>query len=249
MFDESSWPLIERTPALEPDEIHVWQSPLDLDDSATKRAEEQLSDSERARAERFHFLRDRNRYIVARGWLRVYLGDYLGIPPAAVSLDTTPVGKPRLVGEPPEGLRFNIAHSEDIALFAFARNHEVGVDLEREKGHIAWRDLAERYFAPEEVAEMMSLPAAQQQTAFYRCWTCKEAYVKALGLGLQVPLDGFAVALAPDQPARLIHTSHDPQQRDRWELLCITPASGFAASLAVEGRNWQFIPRRRYVFP
>lgn len=249
MFDDSTWPLVERTPTLEPDEVHVWQSPLDCDDATVKRAERLLSVAERERSDRFHFARDRRRYIVGRGWLRVFLGGYLQQPPAEVQLESSPQGKPRICANSASDLRFNVAHSDDSILLAFSRNRELGVDLEREKGHVAWRDLAERYFAPEESAMINAMPPALQQSAFYRCWTCKEAYVKALGFGLQVPLEGFAVSLTPDQPIQLIHTAHDPKQRDRWELRDISPGDGFAAALAVEGRNWRFIPRRRYLFP
>jgi 4'-phosphopantetheinyl transferase len=185
---------------------------------------------------------------VGRGWLRVLLGEYLSAPPASARLAATPLGKPYLAGEPPTGLRFNVAHSDDLALVAVTRGREVGVDVERERADVEWRDLARRFFAPEEVAALNALPERERRSAFYRCWTRKEAYIKALGLGMQVPLDGFAVTLG-DNDAALLHTSHDPAQYGRWTMQGLTPAPGFAAAVAVDGIGWRLFCGRRAEIP
>jgi 4'-phosphopantetheinyl transferase len=234
-MDPSGWPLVDHAPSLGPDDVHVWQARLDCDQQAVLQLESLLAPDEKLRADRFHFRRDRRRYVVGRGRLRMLLGEYLLAAPAEISLTTTPLGKPGLVGTQPADLRFNVAHSDDLVLYAFARGREVGVDVERERPDVDWRELAERFFAPEEVAALTALPDTERLSAFYRCWTRKEAYLKALGFGMQVPLDGFAVTIARD--AALVHTNHDPEQRNRWELHGLTPGTGFAAAIAVEGKR------------
>jgi 4'-phosphopantetheinyl transferase len=233
-----SWPLVDRIPPLGPDDVHVWQFSLECDDPTARQMEELLAPIERQRADRFHFPGDRRRYVIGRGRVRTLLGEYLATPPADVSLVATPLGKPFVVGRPPGGLCFNVAHSDDVALLAVALGREVGVDIERERLEVDCSELAQRFFAPEEVTALAALPAADQRPAFYRCWTRKEAYVKALGLGMQAPLDRFAVTVTAESAA-LIHTTHDPAQRDMWHLRGLFPLAGYAAAIAVEGRDWR----------
>jgi 4'-phosphopantetheinyl transferase len=246
-MDAPSWPLVDRVPPLGPDDVHVWQVSLAVDEQA-ERLEPLLAADERDRADRFHFPRDRRRFVIGRGSLRVLLGEYLSVAPADVRLDVTPLGKPHLARGPTAGLRFNVAHTDELALFALTWGREVGVDVERERPDVEWRELAQRFFAPAEVAALTALPAEEQRPAFYRCWTRKEAYVKALGLGMQVPLDGFAVTLT-DEHAALVHTAHDPAQHRRWALRGLTPAPGFAAAVAVEGAGWRLFCGRRARIP
>jgi 4'-phosphopantetheinyl transferase len=227
-----AWPLVDHAPPLGPEDVHVWQASLEGDEAAY---EALLAPAERERAAKFHFPRDRRRFTIGRGRLRLILAEYLAVDPKAVPLEATALGKPFVAGD----LRFNVSHSDELALYAFSRNRELGVDIECERPEVEWHELAERFFAPEEVAALATLPAAQQRSAFYRCWTRKESYIKALGLGMHVPLDGFAVTLA--EPAELIHTSHDPSQRERWMLKDLRPASDFAAALAVEGASWRLV--------
>jgi 4'-phosphopantetheinyl transferase len=207
-----------------------------------------LSGTERARADRFLQPRDRRRYIIARGCLRRLIGEYLAASPAEIALSASEFGKPYL-SDPSFDLRFNVAHSGELALFAFARGRDVGVDLEAERPDVDWHELSPRYLAPNEVAAISAEPTdSARQTAFFRCWTRKEAYVKALGLGMQIPLDGFAVTILADRAA-LLHTAHDPGQHRRWELRDLPAAQGFAAALAVEGRDWRLWCARHAGFP
>jgi 4'-phosphopantetheinyl transferase len=186
--------------------------------------------------------------VVGRGRLRHLLGEYLSIPPATVALTATGLGKPYLT-DGQSGIRFNLAHSEDLALFAFALNREVGIDVERERPDLNWRELAQQNFAPEECDGLMSqVGTFDRCEAFFRCWTRKEAYIKALGLGMQVPLDRFAVTIERES-ADLRHTAHDPAQYGRWTLRGLSPAAGFAAALAVEGQNWRLFCARHTAFP
>jgi 4'-phosphopantetheinyl transferase len=236
-----TWPLLDRAPPLGPGDVHVWRMSLNCAEPTLRQMESLLAPVERQRADRFRFPGDRRRFVIGRGRVRALLGAYLGLAPAAIALNATPFGKPYIADLPPAGLRFNVAHSEDVALLAVSHGREVGVDIERERPDVDCSELAQRFFAPEEVAALAALRVAEQMPAFYRCWTRKEAYVKALGLGMQAPLDGFAVTVAAES-ASLIHTAHNPAQRDRWELRGLFPLSGFAAAIAVEGRDWRLSP-------
>jgi 4'-phosphopantetheinyl transferase len=242
------WPLSDRAPPLTADDVHVWAAGLICPDDKVTEFEQMLAPAERTKASRYHNPRDARRYVVARGCLRRLLGEYLSIPPAQVTLSATEFGKPYLA-DPASGIRFNVAHSDDLALFAFARGREIGVDVERERPEVNWQELAQQYFAPDEYAALTTEPCTfDRREAFFRCWTRKEAYVKALGLGMQAPLDGFAVTTAPDS-AELLHTAHDPAQQSRWDLHNLSPAAGFAAALTVEGRNWRLFRARHAGFP
>jgi 4'-phosphopantetheinyl transferase len=237
---DADWTPAARPPPLGADDVHVWQASLDVATELADRLAACLDDDERQRAGRFHFRRDRNRYLVGRGRLRQMLGAYLHVAPEGVRFQYSKVGKPALSeGSGSADLRFNVTHSHGLALYALTRGRDVGVDVERVRSDLAWNELAERYFAPTEIAELMALPPDRQRLAFFTCWTRKEAYVKALGLGLSVPLDGFAVTLAPDRPPALIGTAHDPTQCERWELRELEPAAGFVGAMAVEGRGWR----------
>jgi len=199
-----------------------------------------LTLDERARARRFRFPRDRDRFIVARGVLRAILGRYLGVDPGRLRFRYSPYGKPALAGPfEDEGIRFNLAHSQGIALYAVSRGREVGIDVEYVRADLADERIAERFFSPREVATLRAVPAEQRREAFFHCWTRKEAYVKARGEGLSLPLDQFDVSLAPGEPAALLSTPGDPPEVTRWSLQALNPGPGYVAALAVEGNGWR----------
>ena len=244
--ENDPWTPAESPPSLG-DDVHVWL--IDLDDKVGDfcRLERSLSDEELRRAERLQFPNDRRRFIVGRGTLRAILGRYLGCEPAAIPLWYNPQGKPSLPPSLPDsGVQFNLAHSDRLALLAVTRGRAVGVDIERMKAEVEYLELADRYFSPAESAALRSRPAAMQRVAFFAGWTRKEAYLKAHGVGLALPMDQFSVSLPPDDPPRLVSTEHDPSQRDRWELLDLAPAEGFAAAVAIEGRGPR-VQRLRWV--
>lgn len=234
------WPPFAQVPPLPRDEVHVWQAALDHDADTIWRLEGLLGADERSRAGRFHFRKDRERYIIGRGLLRMLLGQYLRVGPDGVRLWYTSQGKPELVGETGEdALKFNVAHSDGLALYAVTRGRSVGVDVERQRPGVEFRELAGRYFAPREADELLALAPPVQEHAFFSCWTRKEAYVKALGFGMAVPLDRFAVSLSPGRPAELVAADHDPAQLGRWVLCELDPAPGYVGALAVEGTGWR----------
>jgi 4'-phosphopantetheinyl transferase len=233
----SSWSIAPESPALGPDEVHVWRASLEADGKVLETYEAFLSPDEHERAGRFVFQKHRVRFIVARAVLRMLLGRYLDREPDRIGFVYGPEGKPALA-DGGASVRFNLSHSEALALYAFTRLREVGIDLEWINPRVAFEDLAERFFTPGEVSSLRALPDHAREPAFFACWTRKEAYMKAIGKGLSLPTQDFEVTLAPGEPAALISTRHDPGQATRWSLIELDAGPGFAAAVAVEGRGW-----------
>jgi 4'-phosphopantetheinyl transferase len=136
-------------------------------------------------------------------------------------------------------LRFNLSHSHSLALYAITHQRELGVDLEFIRPEVVEEPIAERFFSAAEVAALRALPASIQPEAFFNCWTRKEAYIKARGEGLTIPLDAFEVSLAPEEPAALLSVNGDPAEAARWSLQALAPGPGYVAAVAVEGQDWQ----------
>lgn len=216
-------------------EVHVWRVSLDSPDAVLQPLASTLSLEERARAEKFLFDRDRNAYITARGVLRQLLGCYLQRPRSELQFAYEARGKPFLANpSSDQPLNFNVAHSRNIALLAFSAGPSVGVDVEFIRTDIASEEIAMRYFAPREVAELRALSPELRPTAFFLGWTRKEAYVKALGDGLQIPLASFCVSLTPLQPATL-----ESADGSRWTMRNLSPGPGYAGALVAEGKDWK----------
>jgi len=234
------WRSPPETLVLGCDEVHVWRATLDQTPSQIQSYLHHLAADEQARAERFHFERDREHFIVARGVLRAILGGYLKRAPERLSFCYSSHGKPALAGESGEdAIHFNVSHSHEIALFAVTRGREVGIDVERIRSNLAVEEIAGRFFSRQEVAMLRALPTEKQREAFFRGWTRKEAYLKARGEGLSLPLDQFDVSLAPGEPAAILGTQPDSSEASRWSLQEVTPAPGYVAALAVEGQGWR----------
>ncbi len=232
------WPETPALPPLADGEVHVWRVPLDQPADHLEVLRRTLAADERQRAERFHFEKDRRHFVAGRGLLRTILGHYLGRDPGSLQFAYNPQGKPMLVGEG-GSLCFNLAHSHGLALFAVSRGRELGVDLERIRPEFAGEQVARRFFSPREVAALRSLGGERRHEAFFVCWTRKEAYLKATGKGLSLPLDCFDVSLLPGEPAALLATRHDPSEVGRWSLRALSPALGYAGALVVEGSGWR----------
>src|SRR5262249_20325443 len=204
-------------PPLGDNDVHCWQARLDGGEEKVRECSSTLIAQELARAERFHFRIDRERWVIGRGVVRRMLGFYLGMRPSEVRLCYNSYGKPALTSESdPGGVKFNVSHSGELLFLAIAKGREVGVDVERLRPLPDWHELAGHYFAAAEVAELDKVPVPARERAFFQCWTRKEAYVKAHGLGMTLPLDRFALSLAPGEPARLVSTDHDTAQLSRW---------------------------------
>lgn len=218
--------------SLEAGDVHVWRARLDPAASEVAACWSLLSADERARAERYRFERHRRRFVVARGTLRKLLGRYTARPPADIVFRVTEYGKPVLDGG--EGLQFNLSHSHELAVYAFAAL-PVGVDVEHLRPVEDALDIAARFFSPREVADLRALGEDRRARAFFACWTRKEAYIKALGQGLSLPLDSFSVSLELERPA-LRHAGGDPEEWRRWTIANVEVGEGYAGAVAVRGR-------------
>jgi 4'-phosphopantetheinyl transferase len=219
---------------LDYDQIDIWH--MDLNVSAQVRAMywDLLSLDERRRAERIVIDRPQNQFIVARGTLRLLLGRYLQQRPERIELTCDAHGKPCLtLQDAGAGLHFNLSHSHELALFALTRMGAVGIDVEQVRASVRCDDLAVRFFSAHEVKALQSLPTAERHEAFFACWTRKEAFLKAKGTGLRLPLDQFDVTVQPDAPARLLRVGWDAGEVERWQLYNVAVRAGYRAAMAV----------------
>ena len=213
-------------------DVHVWCVSLGLPEDRFSRFEQALSPDERARADRFRFAVHRQHFVAARGVLRCLLGHYAEMPPAQIQFQEGAHGKPALVA--PDRVRFNVSHSGGLGLYAIANEREVGIDIEQHRAMDDLNGIAKHYFAPDELAELGKLLPENQNTAFFRCWSRKEAFVKAVGMGLSLPLDSFSVSL-DEEPTTSIARQPRRTAREDWMLFDVTPRAGYSAALVTEG--------------
>lgn len=221
-------------------EVHVWRAALEVPPGGIEPLQSVLVDEEMERARRFYFAKDRQHWIVARALLRVLLGRYLQSDPRGLRFTTNAYGKPSLAS-PLEGkrLRFNLSHSGGLVLYAFAYEKELGIDMEQMRTGIDYQELATHFFSAYECAALDALPPALQEEAFFLCWSRKEAYIKARGLGLSLPLSQFDVSLVPGEAAMLLGSREEPGATEHWSLHALFPGQGYAGTLVTEGADWQ----------
>jgi 4'-phosphopantetheinyl transferase len=213
-------------------EVHVWRARVERPPAVVQRMRALLADDERRRADALRFERDRVRYTVGRALLRGLLGRYTQVPPKALEFQYGEFDKPTLA----DGPSFNLAHSGAVALYAFAAEGEIGVDVELEGKDREGERIAERFFSPAEVGELRSLPPERRPRAFLTCWTRKEAFIKARGDGLSLALDSFDVTLAPDAPPALLRTAWCGEEPGRWQMEDLSDSrEGYVAALALRG--------------
>jgi len=211
--------------------IHIWHASVDRPDADLSYLESLLSPDEKTRAERFHFSPDKNRYVAARGLLRELLGAYLEQAPATLQFSYAQYGKPSLASEnKSSGLCFNVSHSGNLVLYAIAKERNLGIDVEQMRADAAGDEIAQRYFSAREVSDLRSLPPEQKLEGFFNCWTRKEAYLKATGMGLQIALDSFVVSLAPGEAAQFLSGVET-----KWQIAAHRPAEGYAAAVVYDG--------------
>lgn len=243
---ESYWQTVAQTPPLNLKEVHIWRVRLEQPGDKATSFKSVLSPDELERAGRFYFDRDRQRYIVARGQLRWLLADYLSQPAAEIDFEYSAQGKPGLVGE--AGVQFNVSHAQDVILLGFCRGTPLGVDVEQVRPLSDMDAVAHRSFSTEEYADYLSFPPEQKPTAFFNCWTRKEAFIKAVGEGLSYPLREFSVALLPDDPVRFRQIRGSTAVATAWTLHSIRPDTGYVGALALKGVRWQ-VKRLELGFP
>lgn len=233
--------------------VHIYQASLDPPQSQVEQLAAMLSQDELERAIRFRFERHRNQFIIGRGILRTLLAHYLGITPGEVHFRYGLKGKPYLADvKPPDSkglkkpsgsearqslyiIQFNLAHAQNLAIYALTLAKRVGIDLEYLRSIPEMEQIAAKFFSTRERETLQNLPPDQKLEAFYNAWTRKEAYLKAIGEGLSHPLDQCEVTLAPGEPAQLIHIAGDESLAAHWSLHAFSPSPGYVATLAVEG--------------
>lgn len=235
----AAWSTPPQDLRLKPNEVHVWRVCLDVADSTVEYLLPILCVTERQRAERFRFQKDRKQFVVTRSVLRIILGRYLEREPSTLSFCYNQYGKPELASTSDRTIRFNLSHSHGLALIAVAQNLDIGIDLEYIRPNVSWEQIAQSYFSSKERDMLHQLPVALKTLAFFTVWTRKEAYIKATGKGLSLPLDRFDVSIVPGEPAKLLNVQWDDREAERWLLIELTPGSGYAATLAAGAGNWQ----------
>jgi 4'-phosphopantetheinyl transferase len=210
--------------------VDVWLISLVGPDAVKESLVEILSSDEQERAARFKFDKHRRLYVAAHAAVRSILAKYLNTKPAALEFVNGSNGKPSLAGELAKSeLRFNLSHSHEMALLGITRTREIGVDIEWIKEDYGYDEVAERFFAAKEVAEMRALPISLQRQAFFKCWTSKEAFLKAKGTGLSGKLDEVEIILTDDQRV------HIRASVPGWTLSELTPGNGYEAAVVIEG--------------
>jgi 4'-phosphopantetheinyl transferase len=222
------------------DEVHLWRVDLEALRTDESRWQKLLSSDEAARAARFHSPLDRNRFAASRALLRLLLGSYLQTDPDRLSFSYSKKEKPYLAPPHSEsGISFNISHSGEVALLAFARRREIGVDVEQLHRNIEIDSIARRFFSLHEQQQLAALRKEEQFDAFFRCWTRKEAYIKATGEGLSLPLDQFDVSIAVGDADALIATRPDASAATLWSIRDIPAGAGYVGAICVRGRDWR----------
>ena len=224
--------------ALDNRQVHLWVVRLEASEDNFARSFSWLSADEAARAKRFYFDRHRHAFVVGRAVLRALLSDYIGIAPAEVAFVYGPQGKPALAPILKSDscfLRFNVSNSGNLAAYAFTMGCEIGVDVEQHRALHDFENIAHRFFSPEETAELLELPVVERTNAFFDCWARKEAYIKAMGGGVSIPLDSFRVTLRPGAAARMVSIAGSHEAARAWTLYEFTPAPDCAGAIAYPG--------------
>jgi 4'-phosphopantetheinyl transferase len=214
-------------------EAHIWRADLESL-PLPENWQDILSRDEAERARRFRFERDKRHFITCRALLRLLLGNYLELAPAEVVFRYSSHHKPSLA-YPSSDIRFNLSHSGERAVFAFIRGRELGVDIEHIRHGFETQSVAQRFFSLAEREALARIPPEISHEAFFHCWTRKEAFVKAKGDGLFLPLDQFDVSLVPGQPAQLLETRPDLEERHRWSLCALEVGAQYTGALVVQG--------------
>jgi 4'-phosphopantetheinyl transferase len=222
-------------PRLRANEVHIWtlrDCPVDISEYTSLLSHEELN-----RASRFRFTHLFDRFAADHGRLRLLLAAYLETSPREILFAENSHGKPRLL-EPACRLRFNMSHTDGLTMVALCLDAELGIDVEAVRDIADRESIAAMHFSQPENAALDAEPEHEKTAAFFRCWTRKEAFIKANGAGLSIPLDTFAVTLSSHEQAALLYCTWDARESSRWDLIHLDPAPGYIGALAIEGREW-----------
>jgi 4'-phosphopantetheinyl transferase len=231
-----------------PGTVDIWHINIEPPPEKIAASRSLLSPDELERAARFHFDLHRNRYIAGRAALRAILAQYLGVTPHTLGFIYGEKGKPALAPQVnTRRLEFNLSHSHERALLGITAGATIGVDIERINLEFGTDEIATHFFSALEVDTLLAVPKPERGSTFFNCWTRKEAYIKAVGEGLSLPLDSFDVAFGPGVEAALLRVEAAPDAPSRWRMYDIPAPQGYAAAIAVEGtqhklrqREWEW---------
>ncbi|MCA9500834.1 MAG: 4'-phosphopantetheinyl transferase superfamily protein [Nitrospira sp.] len=219
--------------SLSPGIVHAWRVHLDLSSRQTSLYRTDLSEDERARAKRYRLPHHQNQFILTRGILRNLIGHYVGIPPGTIRFENNVQGKLSLIEPPHSSLQFNVSHTNGMALLAFTIEHAVGIDVEEVNRNVNDQDIATRYFSPREAAYLATLPPDKRTQEFLTYWTCKEAYLKMLGVGLSGGMAHCEIALDPDSLNANVLVTDRQSRNDACSLFRINAGESHVGALAV----------------
>jgi len=225
------WQHPQGFPPLKNSQVHLWRANLALSTSKIEELSASLSADEMVRASRFHFVQHQHRFIATRGILRQLLGNYLKVSPLSLIFAYSDRGKPRLAAD--SALQFNISHSEEYALFGFTLNHLIGVDLEYQKPMTEAVKIAQRFFSPREFKILEATPQKEQARLFFRFWTAKEAYLKAIGTGLSGSLAEVEVIMDESQSRYLLTLPEAHPGNTSWSLYPCSPEINYLGAIAI----------------
>jgi 4'-phosphopantetheinyl transferase len=248
-ISDAAFQLEGRMP-LPADEVHLWRVDLAAVAVAEEKWRQLLSPDERARAARFHFAEDRQFFSATRALLRTILASYIGSDPAQLVFRYSEKEKPSLAaansapanfvpGNSGNHVEFNVSHSGTTALLAFAQGRALGVDVEKIRDDFDHGAIARRFFSEHEQSELSRLPQPEKYQGFFRCWTRKEAFIKATGTGLSFPLDQFDVSLNPEDDNALLATRPDNAEAALWSLREVPAGDGYVGAVCVQGHGWR----------
>ncbi|MGP0594055.1 4'-phosphopantetheinyl transferase family protein [Nitrospira sp. T9] len=213
--------------------VHVWRVHLDRSPRQAALYRADLSEGERARAERYRLPHHQYQFISTRGILRNLIGHYVGIPPGTLGLENNLQGKPSLTEPPHPALQFNVSHTSGMALLAFTVEHAVGIDVEQVNRNVSDQDIATRYFSPQEAAYLATLSPDKRTQEFLTYWTCKEAYLKMQGIGLSGGMAQCEIALDQDGLKATVRSTHEPDRGNDCLLFRINAGQTHIGALSV----------------
>lgn len=217
-------------------DLHIWSAALSGSADDLEHFHSLLAVDEKARAERFYFERDRDRYIVGRGILRTLLASYLNMEASKIPIAYGPHRKPVLqLSQTDKTLHFNLAHSNEWAAYVFGWDRPVGIDLEHIRPLPDVDDLVQRFFSPRESTLIRSLSGGQKWDSFFQIWTCKEAILKAYGSGLTTPLDQFEIFVGAEGAVTTTSLTEDSAQLANWKIQIFELIPGYKSAISVKG--------------
>lgn len=226
------WSQVNSIPVLKKNQVHTWRVSVIPDQRLWALYFSHLSENEKTRASKFRFEKDRLTYVTARGVLRELISAYTHQSPSAIAFFYNEQSKPYIISD--TSLKFNVSHSGEKILMSFSLEHEIGVDVEFNKRSIEIPQVAKSFFSKNETKALLCLPDVQQLSAFYNCWTRKEAFIKAKGGGLSIPLDQFEVSLLPEEKAELRVIKWDQTDVVNWNLQSITVGEDYTGAVIVK---------------